>query len=66
MDASKTLARCNELKRFWMPRDAKMKIWYKLIQMVDELAQTNMESFVGNDPRASFNILFGILNQRNR
>lgn len=64
MDASKTLARCNELKRFWMPRDRKMKVWYKLIQMVDELAQTDMESFVGNDPRASFNLILGMLEQR--
>ena len=58
------ITKATALKRFWSKRDAKMKTWYSQIQMVDELAQKDMESFVGNDPRASFNLISSILDQR--
>jgi len=41
-----------------------MKDWYGQIRMLDTLAQKDMESFVGNDPRVVLNQLRGILNQR--
>ncbi len=53
--------RCTDLKRFWGPRNSKMQVWYRLIQMVDELKTEKMESFVGNDPRAMFNLVLHIL-----
>jgi hypothetical protein len=60
-DASSVIAKCNELKNFWAPRNAKMKVWYRLIQMIDELATDKMESFVGNDPRSMFNLVLHLL-----
>ena len=58
------LNRTSALKMFWHKRDEKFKDWYEQIRMVDTLAQKDMESFVGNDPRASFNLVTTILNQR--
>ena len=55
------IAKCTELKRFWSPRDAKMRTWYKMVQMVDELKTDKMESFVGNDPRAMYNLISHML-----
>jgi hypothetical protein len=60
-DAKKIIARCNELKTFWAPRDAKMRQWYRLIQMIDDLKTEKMESFVGNDPRAIYNLVLHML-----
>ena len=56
--------RVKNLERYWKYRNTKMKSWYQQLQMIDTLAQTDMESFVGNDPRAAFNLIGGILNQR--
>lgn len=63
-NARDIITSCNTLKTFWSPRNRKMKSWYKLIEMVDELAQEKMESFVGNDPRASYNLILGMLDQK--
>ncbi len=60
-NASKVMTRCNELKTFWAPRNAKMQQWYRLIQMIDELKTEKMESFVGNDPRSIFNLVLHML-----
>jgi len=49
------------LRTFWKPRHDKFKEWYKLIQMVDQLKQDDMESFVGNDPRAAYNLVLNML-----
>lgn len=51
------------LERFWSERNKQMKEWYEMIRMVDTLAQKDMESFVGNDPRAAINLINGILDQ---
>src|SRR3989304_5526559 len=63
MDRTTTavIARCQELRRYWLPRNQKMKSWYKLIEMVDELKTDRMESFVGNDPRSLFNLVLHML-----
>lgn len=55
------ISRCEELKTFWNPRNEAMKRWYRLIEMVDELKQEKMESFVGNDPRALYNLTLHLL-----
>lgn len=52
------------LRRFWQKRNDKFKEWYKLIQMIDELEQENMESFVGNDPRAAYNLVVHMLDTK--
>lgn len=64
MDRSKVQEKCRGLKRFWAPRNAKMKEWYKLIQMVDELKRDKMESFVGNDPRSMYNLILHMLDTK--
>ena len=48
----------------WSKRNDQMKIWYRLIQMVDDLAKDGMESFVGNDPRSSFNLILHMLDTK--
>lgn len=57
------MTKCNTLKGFWSKRNEKFKDWYGQIEMIDNLAQTNMESFVGNDPRAVFNLILYMLDQ---
>ena len=53
--------RCTELKQFWSPRDAAMKRWYRMVEMIDELKTEKLESFVGNDPRALYNLVLHLL-----
>jgi hypothetical protein len=59
--ANKVTTRCNHLKSFWEPRNTAMKRWYRLIEMIDELKTEKMESFVGNDPRALYNLVLHLL-----
>ena len=61
MDKSQIITRTNDLQTFWQPRNQKMKDWYRLIEMVDELKTANMESFVGNDPRNLYNLMLHLL-----
>jgi hypothetical protein len=58
------ISSCNDLKKYWDSRDKKFEEWYDEIRMVDTLAAEGMESFVGNDPRAAFNLLLGMLSQK--
>lgn len=60
-NATEVIKKCNELKDYWAARNNKMRSWYKLIQMVDELKTDKMESFVGNDPRSMFNLVLHML-----
>ncbi len=62
--AMSVTTRCRELERYWLPRNNKMKSWYRLIQMVDELKTDKMESFVGNDPRSLFNLVLHMLDAK--
>jgi len=64
LDKNQIITKSKALETFWRKRNDKMRDWYEQIQMVDTLAQRDMESFVGNDPRASLNLIRGILNQR--
>ncbi len=59
--ATEVITRCDTLKRFWEPRNSKMRQWYRMIQSVDELKTEKMESFVGNDPRALYNLTLHLL-----
>lgn len=64
MDGTKMVTRAKQLQNFWAPRDRKFKEWYKLLEMVDELAQEKMESFVGNDPRSAYNLMLHMLDSK--
>jgi len=59
--AQDVIKECNDLKDYWSPRYEKFKRWYQLIEMVDELKTDKMESFVGNDPRAMYNLVLHLL-----
>ncbi len=52
------------LQKYWQTRNKKMQSWYSQIQMMDKNAKKDMESFVGNDPRVSFNEVASLLNQK--
>jgi hypothetical protein len=41
-----------------------MKVWYKMIELIDELKTDKMESFVGNDPRSLYNLVLHILDAK--
>jgi len=47
---------CKELERMYSKRQEMFGNWYRLLNLDDELAQENMESFVGNDPRTTWNM----------
>ena len=64
MTKSSVIERCGELKKYWNRRNKKFKDWYRLIQMVDDLEQEDMESFVGNDPRSSFMLILSLLDDK--
>ena len=64
LSGREVVARCNGLSKYWNKRNTKFKDWYGLIQMKDTLKQKNMESFVGNDPRSSYNLILSMLDQR--
>lgn len=61
MDAKEVMTRTTELKKFWGPRNNKLKEYYRTLEMVDLLERSGMESFVGNDPRSSFNLVLHML-----
>lgn len=64
MPKNTIMTRCGELRQYWYERNKKFKIWYKLIEMIDELKQDKMESFVGSDPQSSFKLLRHMIAQK--
>ena len=61
MDARELQERCTKIEGTWANRNAKFKDWYELILQKDKLAQEDMESFVGNDPRTYYNMAVHML-----
>ena len=62
MTADNIVTQSSALRSYWNKRNTKQYEWYKTIQLVDELAQENMESFVSSDPRSAFNLILHMLN----
>ena len=56
MDAKGIIARCGKLKSDWSSRDRKIRSWYDVLTLKDELKQDGMESVTSNDPRTGFNL----------
>ena len=56
MAASDTVAEVQEIAKAFGQRDDMLKRMYRLLRMDDELEQTDMESFVANDPRTLWNM----------
>ena len=53
--------RVDALENNWIPRRDAVSRWYKLIRLENDLAQDNMESVIGNDPRSSYNLATWLL-----
>jgi hypothetical protein len=49
------------LKNLWSGRGASFQKWYKLIQLVNNLKQDNMESVISSDPRNGFDMAAWLL-----
>ena len=56
MDTKNLIAKCAKLKSNWNTRDRKIKEWYKILRLEDELKQEGMESVTSNDPRTGYNL----------
>ncbi|KKK59108.1 hypothetical protein LCGC14_3037700, partial [marine sediment metagenome] len=48
--------RAEKMRSNWSTRDRKIRQWYDILTLKDELAQDGMESVAGNDPRTGFNL----------
>ena len=48
--------RAMALKRKWASRDKKLKEWYKMLKLTDEMKEDNKESFTSNSPRTFYNL----------
>lgn len=53
-----------DLAKMWPDRLKAMQDWYDLLKLEDKLAQTDMESFVSNDPRTTYNMGVYLLQPR--
>ncbi len=48
--------RCKTLQTNWSVRAKKLKDWYEILILADELEQEGVESVVSNDPRTGYNL----------
>jgi len=56
MDTKELIAKCGKLKSNWGTRTRKIKDWYEILRLKDELKQDGMESVTSNDPRTGYNL----------
>jgi len=56
MNAKELVARCGKLRTNWNTRNRKIKEWYNILRLTDELKQDGMESVTSNDPRTGYNL----------
>lgn len=54
IDAKKLIAKAGKLKGGWSARDQKIRDWYDVIRLKDELVQEGLESVVTTDPKTGF------------
>ena len=59
--ANEILTECIRLRNLYASRQQSFRVWYDLLMLKDSLAQANMESFVGNDPRTTWNMAVYLL-----
>ncbi len=62
--AGQIIGEAKELHDAHVDRDKMFSEWYSLLKMDDVLKQENMESFVGNDPRTTWNMAVYLLQPR--
>jgi len=56
MNEKELIAKCTKLKGNWSTRERKIKDWYNILRLKDELKQEGMESVTSNDPRTGYNL----------
>jgi len=56
MDAKDLIMKCGKLKSSWSVRDQKIRDWYNILMLKDELKQEGMESVTANDPKTGYNL----------
>ena len=56
MNTKDLVTKCNQLKSNWSKRNQKIKDWYKVLRLEDELKQEGMESVTSTDPRTGYNL----------
>ena len=56
METKALIAKCGKLKSNWGTRNRKIKEWYDVLRLTDELKQEGMESVTSNDPRTGYNL----------
>lgn len=54
-------SRAKALQTAWSPRQIAMADWYKILLLDNTIKRPGLESFIGNDPRTSFNLAIHIL-----
>jgi len=54
--AKDIIAKSGKLRSNWSTRDRKIKEWYNILTLKDELKQEGMESVTSNDPRTGYNL----------
>jgi hypothetical protein len=62
--ANEILTEVNRLQRNWAGRGTAWTRWYNLLKLENNLDQENMESFIGNDPRTTYNMAVYLLTPR--
>ena len=64
MAANEIIKECVNLRQKYTDRTKVTKDWYDLLKLVDDNEQSDMESFVGNDPRTQYNMALYLLRPR--
>lgn len=58
-----TMSKKVELEGFWAQRQLNMDRWMKTIRLDNYLEARDMESFISNEPKNTFNLALGILSE---
>ncbi len=61
---SPAVTEVKDLMNLWSHRNKRIDEWYRLLRMEDILKTNQMESFVGNDPRTTWNMATYLLRPR--
>ena len=56
MLAGDLIAKCGRLKSNWSVRDKKIRDWYDILRLKDDLKQEGMETVTANDPKTGYNL----------
>ena len=60
-DISKITTAIYNMKQYWYQRNLKMRDWYEMLVLIDQLATRGMETYVSNEPQTFFNMAHYLL-----